>query len=56
MKEQLLRDVKGQTNLPRWFSSIFKMIKSPNAGSLIIQLPDNRKFIVERKKPEPTAI
>ena len=56
MKEQFLKDVKGQPNLPRWFSSIFKMIQSPNAGSLIIQLPDNRKFIVESKNPEPMPI
>ena len=55
MKEQFLKDVKGQPNLPRWFSSIFKMIQSPNAGSLIIQLPDNRKFIVESKKPGANA-
>ena len=55
MKEQFLRNVKGQPNLPRWFSSIFKMIQSPNAGSLIIQLPDNRKFIVESKKPGANA-
>ena len=55
MKEQFLRDVKGQPDLPRWFSSIFKMIQSPKAGSLIIQLPDNRKFIVESKKPGANA-
>ena len=55
MKEQFLNDVKGQPNLPRWFSSIFKMIQSPKAGSLIIQLPDNRKFIVESKKPGANA-
>ncbi len=55
MEEQFLKDVKGQPNLPRWFSSIFKMIQSPNAGSLIIQLPDNRKFIVESKKPGANA-
>ena len=55
MKEKFLRDVKDQPNLPRWFSSIFKMIQSPNAGSLIIQLPDNRKFIVESKKPGANA-
>ena len=55
MKEPLLRDVKRQLNLPRWFSSIFKMIQSPNVGSLIIELPDNRKFIVESKKAGANA-
>ena len=50
MKEQFFRDVKGQANLPKWFSSIFNMIKNPASGRLIIQLPDQRKFLVQGEK------
>ena len=45
MIDLFIRDVRGHSKLPRWFSSIFKMIMNPKSGSLIIQLPDGRKNI-----------
>ena len=55
MNDQYIRDVKGQSKLPRWFFSVFKMIKNPQSGSLVIQLPDGRKFYVESEKPGANA-
>ena len=50
MNENLITELKGQKNLPRWFSSVFNMIKNPDQGGLIIELTDGRKFLVESKK------
>ena len=55
MNDQFIRTVKGQSRLPRWFSSVFKMIMNPKSGSLIIQLPDGRKFYVESENPGANA-
>ena len=55
MKEEFFRDVKGQANLPKWFSSIFNMIKNPASGRLIIQLPDQRKFLIQGEKTGANA-
>ena len=55
MNDQFIRDLKGQSKLPRWFSSVFKMIKNPQSGSLVIQLTDGRKFFVESQKPGANA-
>ena len=45
MSENLITDLKGQKNLPRWFPSIFNMIKNPDQGRLVIELADGRKFL-----------
>ena len=50
MNENLITELKGQKNLPRWFSSVFNMIKNPDQGGLLIELTDGRKFLVQSKK------
>ena len=55
MSENFITDLKGQKNLPRWFPSIFNMIKNPNQGRLVIELTDGRKFLVQSKKKGASA-
>ena len=55
MNDQFIRPVKGQSKLPIWFSSVFKMIMNTKSGRLIIQLTDGRKFYVESETPGANA-
>ena len=55
MSKNFITELKGQTNLPRWFSSIFNMLKDPVSGRLVIQLKDGRKFLLEGKKAGANA-
>ena len=55
MSENFIIDLRGQKNLPRWFPSIFNMIKNPNQGRLVIELTDGRKFLVHSKKKGASA-
>jgi cyclopropane-fatty-acyl-phospholipid synthase len=49
MSEVFINELRGQANLPRWFSSLFNMLKDPDFGSLVIQLQDGRQFMVKGK-------
>ena len=44
-KGGLLTSVKGQKNLPRYFARVMRIVKTLQVGSLILVLPDGRKFI-----------
>ena len=47
--------VKNQKNLPRYFGQILSIVQSLQFGSLVIVLPDGRKFIAEGRNPYPRA-
>jgi cyclopropane-fatty-acyl-phospholipid synthase len=51
----ILTSVKDQTNLPRYFPQILSIVQSLQFGSLVIVLPDGRKFIAEGSNPSPQA-
>ena len=44
-KGGLLTSVKGQKNLPRYFARVMRIVQTLQVGSLILVLPDGRKFI-----------
>ena len=41
----LLTSLKGQKNLPRYFGRVLRIVQTLQFGSLILVLPDGRKFI-----------
>ncbi|MEX0364797.1 MAG: class I SAM-dependent methyltransferase [Ruegeria sp.] len=51
----ILTKTEGQTNLPRYFAQVFKMLGRMEAGRLDIGLPDGRVFRAEGKAPGPVA-
>lgn len=44
-KGDLLTSVKGQKDLPRYFARVMRIVQTLQVGSLILVLPDGRKFI-----------
>ena len=44
-KGGLLTSVQGQKNLPRYFARVMRVVQTLQVGSLILVLPDGRKFI-----------
>lgn len=47
----ILTTTKGQTNLPRYFSGVFDLVKRIEQGRLDIVLPDGRTFRAEGHEP-----
>lgn len=52
----ILTTTAGQSNLPRYFASVFEKIKLLNRGRLDLILPDGRVFRAEGKEPGHVAI
>mgnify|MGYP001376264238 CR=1 FL=1 len=50
-----ITSLRNQTNLPRWFSSIWPMLENMKCGGLLITLPDERVFKVEGHLRGPTG-
>ncbi|MEM9320251.1 MAG: cyclopropane-fatty-acyl-phospholipid synthase family protein [Pseudomonadota bacterium] len=48
--------LKGETNLPRYFASVFEKASKINCGRIDIVLPDGRSFRVEGPQPGPVAV
>lgn len=51
----VLRTTSGQQDLPRWFQTVFTVLKGMRAGRLEIQLPDGRLFRAEGSEPGPSG-
>ena len=52
----ILTTTAGQSNLPRYFASVFEKIKLLNRGRLDLIMPDGRVFRAEGKEPGHVAI
>ena len=51
----ILRDVKGEANLPRYFARVFQMANEMAVGRLDYHLPDGRVFRADGANPGPIA-
>ncbi len=51
----VLTSLAGQTDLPPWFETSFKVLAQLRAGSIDVSLPDGRMFRVSGKEPGPRA-
>ena len=51
----ILRDVKGEANLPRYFARVFQMANEMAVGRLDFHLPDGRVFRADGANPGPIA-
>ncbi len=51
----VLQTTSGQQDLPRWFQTVFTVLKGMRAGRLEIQLPDGRLFRAEGSEPGPSG-
>ncbi|QGX98334.1 class I SAM-dependent methyltransferase [Roseovarius faecimaris] len=52
----ILTDTTGQTDLPRYFSSVFATAKHISTGRLDFVLPDGRVFRAEGARPGPVGV
>jgi len=52
----ILTTTKGQANLPRYFSSVFDMMKHLPSGRVDFVLSDGRTFRAEAEKPGYVAV
>ncbi len=53
--EMILTSVKGQDDLPRYFSQVFEIASKMASGRLDFVMPDGRIFRAEGAKPGPVA-
>ncbi len=51
----ILTTTEGQTDLPRYFAQVFKMLRRMECGRIDIHLEDGRVFRVDAPKPGPVA-
>lgn len=52
---KFLTSVDGQKDLPRYFAHVMKVVQSLQFGSLVLVLPDGRKFLAQGRNPLPWA-
>ena len=48
--------IDGQKGLPKWFKTAADVLKNVTNGSLVIELPDQRKFLFDSKCAGPNGV